>query len=136
MKGKIFILSCIFLSLTFDACFDDETEYEYESPNCVSVDKISSNNNVIVSKVWETKEIDFEIVNECVSDYYIYDYNVSGDIKNIRIEGLSNNKIITDKELPFKVIISPISVGNKTIYISIKTSIGEMYVTMGIYVVY
>lgn len=136
MKGNLFIISCILLSLTFDACFEDEVEYEYESPNCVSVDNVSKNNNIIVSKIWKSKEIEFEILNECVSDYYIIDYNVSGDIKDIRIEGLSKNKIINSKELPFKVIISPISIGNKTINFSIDTSIGQIYVTEGIDVEY
>ncbi|MCL7754940.1 hypothetical protein [Polaribacter sp. Z022] len=135
MKGKLLILSCFLLLITFDSCFDDEMEYEddYESPNCVSLYKVSKDNKFII---WNAKEIDFEIINECESSYYIYDYYVSGDIKNIKIEGFDTNKIINSDNLPFKVIVSPISVGNKAINIFINTSIGTMFITMYVDVVY
>ena len=136
MKEKLFILSFILLTLTFDSCFDEETDYEVDTPSCVSVEKSSKNEYEIISKIWKSKEIEFEIFNDCERNYTIIDYDVSGDIKNIRIEGLSKNKIIKSKNQPFKVIISPVSAGIKTIYFSIKTDIGDMYVSSGISVEY
>lgn len=134
MKYKIFTISFMLLLLTFDSCFNDDNEYEVEAPSCVSADK--SSNYEIKSKIWETQEFEFEILNDCDYNYTIIDYEVSGDIKNIRIEGLSKNKIVASKKLPFKVIISPISTGNKTIGFYIKTNIGQMYVSAGVNVTY
>ena len=129
MKEKYFILSFILLTLTFDSCYEDEIE---TLPSCVSIDKSSKNNYSITAKIYKIKEIEFDLLNDCDSNYTIIDYNVSGDIKNIRIEGLTKNKIIKSKKMPFKVIISPIATGNKTIGFSINTDIGQMYVSVGV----
>jgi len=132
MKNTFLILNFILLTLTFDSCYEDEIE----TPSCVSVDKSSKNDYSIASKIYEVKEIEFELLNDCNSDYTIIDYDVSGDIKNIKIEGLSKNKIIKSKKLAFKVIISPISIGNKTIGFFINTDIGQIYVSAGVNIEY
>lgn len=129
MKGNFIILTFILLSLTFDACFEDDVE---TLPSCVSVDAVSTNDNSITPKIYETKELEFEIFNDCDSNYTIFDYEISGDINNIRIEGLSKNEIITSKKLPFKVIYKVASIGNKTIGFFIRTDIGQMAVSVGI----
>ena len=128
MKEKLFILSFVLLTLSFYACFNDEVE----TPSCVSIKKTVENEFVVSSKVWETKEIAFDLLNDCNYDYTILDFDASGDIKNIIIKGLTKNKVIKSKELNFKVIISPTSTGNKTIKFSIRTDIGQIYVSVGI----
>ncbi|MDD7914006.1 hypothetical protein [Polaribacter ponticola] len=122
------------LLLTFDSCFNDENEYEIETPVCVSVDKSSDYETKL--KIWETQEFEFEILNECNSNYTIIDYTISSEIKNVRIEGLSKNTKIESKKLPFKVVISPISIGNKTIGFNVITDIGQIYVSVGVTVTY
>lgn len=129
MKVNFIILTFILLSLTFDSCFEDDVE---TLPSCVSVDTVSTNDDSITPKIYETKELEFELFNDCDSNYTIYDYEISGDIKNIRIEGLSKNEIITSKKLPFKVIYTIATTGNKTIGFFIRTDIGQMAVSIGI----
>ena len=53
MKYKIFTISFMLLLLTFDSCFNDENEYEIETPVCVSVDKSSDYETKL--KIWETQ---------------------------------------------------------------------------------
>lgn len=133
MKEKFLILSFILLTLTFDSCFDDEIE---TLPPCISVDQTYKNDYFLTSKIYETKEIEFEIINDCDSNYTILDYEISADTKSVRIEGLTKNKIISSKNYSFKVIAYPTSVGNKIIRFSIRTNISEMFVSTSYYVDY
>jgi hypothetical protein len=133
MKRNFIILTIILLSLIFDSCFDDDVE---TLPSCVSVDKVDKTFPPKMLKVNEANEIEFEILNECDANYTIFDYEISGDIKNIRIEGLTKNKLVTSKKLTFKVIVFPLTTGNKTIGFFIRTDIGQMSVSAGIDVNY
>ena len=114
MKEK-FIILIIILS-AFTSCDKENNE-----PSCLSIEKAIKTASTITLKVNKVKEIEFEILNDCDANYTIFDYDISGDIKNPRIEGLTINKQITSKKLTFKVIVTPITTGYKTITFSIRT---------------
>lgn len=131
MKEKFIILIIVLCSFTFTSCYKEDTE-----PSCVSVDKVDKTFPAKSLLVNEANTIEFEILNECDGNYTIFDYEISGDIKNIRIEGLTINKLITSKKLGFKVIVFPITTGYETIGFFIRTDVGQMAVSLGIDVNY
>ena len=131
MKEKYISLIIILSAFTFISC-----EKEGIIPSCVSVDKVDKSFPPKRLKVNEANEIEFEILNDCDANYTIFDYEISGDIKNIRIDGLTKNKLITSKNLTFKVIVFPITTGYETIGFFIRTDIGQMAVSAGIDVNY
>jgi hypothetical protein len=127
MKEKYIFLIIILSAFTFTSCDKEDT-----APSCVSVEKVDKSFPPKMLKVNEANEIEFEILNECDANYTIFDYEISGDIKNIRIEGLTKNKLITSKNLTFKVIVFPITTGYETIGFFIRTDIGQMAVSVGV----
>jgi hypothetical protein len=131
MKEKYISLIIILSAFTFISCEKEDT-----IPSCVSVDKVDKSFPPKRLKVNEANEIEFEILNDCDANYTIFDYEISGDIKNIRIDGLTKNKLITSKNLTFKVIVFPITTGYETIGFFIRTDIGQMAVSAGIDVNY
>ncbi|ARV14268.1 hypothetical protein [Polaribacter sp. SA4-12] len=131
MKEKYIFLIIILSAFTFISCDKENTAL-----SCVSVDKVDKTFPPKMLKVNEANEIEFEILNECDANYTIFDYEISGDIKNIKIEGLTKNKLITSKNLTFKVIVFPITTGYETIGFFIRTDIGQMAVSAGIDVNY
>jgi hypothetical protein len=131
MKEKYISLIIILSAFTFTSCDKEDT-----APSCLSVEKVDKIFPAEVLKVNEANEIEFEIFNDCDANYTIFDYEISGNIKNIRIEGLTKNKLITSKKQIFKVIVFPLTIGNKTIGFFIRTDIGQMAVSAGIDVNY
>ncbi|WP_343329969.1 hypothetical protein [Polaribacter staleyi] len=131
MKKKYIFLMIILSSFTFISCEKEDT-----TPSCVSTNVVDKTFPAKKLKVNEANEIEFEILNDCNANYTIFDYEISGDIKNIGIEGLTKNKLITSKKLTFKVIVFPITTGYKTIGFSIRTDRGQMAVSVGIDVGY
>jgi len=131
MKEKYFFVIIILSIFTFISCEKEDT-----IPSCVSTNKVDQTFPAKKLKVNEANEIEFEILNDCNTNYTIFDYEISGDITNIGIEGLTKNKLITSKKLTFKVVAFPITTGYKTIGFFIRTDMGQMAVSIGVDVSY
>jgi len=127
MKEKYLYLIIILSFFTFISCEKEDT-----IPSCVSTNVVDQTFPAKKLKVNEANEIEFEILNDCNANYTIFDYEISSDIKNIGIEGLTKNKLITSKKRTFKVVAFPITTGSKTIGFFIRTDIGQMAVSVGV----
>ena len=128
MKKLVFLLCIIIATLAFTSCIDNDIT----SPSCVYVDKITQRDFSSTSKIGETTEIEFEIINDCEDDYTILDVSISGDIPTSTIEGLTINSKVSSKKLPFKVTLLPKSLGTKNIRFTIITDLGQIITSTNI----
>jgi hypothetical protein len=128
MKKITFLLYVIIASSLFTSCINNEIG----SPSCVYVDKTTLSDFSSTSKIGETAEIAFEIINDCDDEYTILDFSISGDIPTSTIQGLIINSKVSSKKLPFKVRLLPKSLGTKNIRLTIITDLGQMVTSTNI----
>lgn len=125
MKTLKNLLLIALVLISFTSCFKDE---EY-TPSCIEFDKISQDFNILETKVFTSKTIDFEISNICPYIIRVTEIKIEGSgSNNFETKNIAVGTELTEDKLKFNVIFSPKTLGDKNAVLTIHHDFGSLVI--------
>lgn len=124
MKNFKLSFLLLFTLITLTSCFEDEVD----TLSCIDVNIAFEGYHNIETKVYTSKPLEVNMVNECDLEIRVTEIKIGGqDYEDFHVEGLSIGTNIT-KDTYFDVVFTPTQIGTRKVIIVIKHDIGELVI--------